>query len=131
MIELSTSKTRVDLDQLKELFAQVGWGDKTKDEARFRNMVENSTLVVTAWDGDRMVGFGRATTDRAFNGQINNVVVTSDYRGQGIGRRIMGTMLQEDPRVTYVLRADAENEEFYRELGFDRAERALVFRRRE
>lgn len=90
MIEFSTSKTRVDLDQLKELFAQVGWGDKTKDEARLRYMAENSTLVVTAWDGDRMVGFGRATTDRAFNGQINNVVVTSDYRKQGIGRQIMG-----------------------------------------
>jgi hypothetical protein len=43
----------------------------------------------------------------------------------------MGTILQEDPRVTYVLRADPENEAFYRELGFDRAERALVYRRRE
>ena len=81
--------------------------------------------------GGRMVGFGRATTDRAFNGQINNVVVASDYRGQGIGRQIMGTILEEDPRVTYVLRADSENEEFYRELGFDRAERALVYRRRQ
>jgi len=131
MIEFSTSKTRVDLDQLKVLFAQVGWGDKTKDETRLRYMVENSTLVVTAWDRDRMVGFGRATTDRAFNGQINNVVVASDYRGQGIGRQIMGTMLEEDPRVTYVLRADSENEAFYRELGFDRAERALVYKRRE
>jgi ribosomal protein S18 acetylase RimI-like enzyme len=131
MIELSTSKGRVDLEQLKELFAQVGWGDKTSNEARFRNMVENSTLVVTAWDGDRMVGFGRATTDRAFNGQINNLVVASDYRGRGIGRQIMDTILREDPRVTYVLRGDPENEEFYRRLGFDRAERALVYRRRE
>jgi hypothetical protein len=43
----------------------------------------------------------------------------------------MGTILQEDPRVTYVLRADPENEEFYRQLGFDRAERALVYKRRE
>ena len=131
MIALSTSKTRVDLDQLKELFAQAGWDGETKDEARLRQMVENSTLVVTAWDGDRMVGFGRATTDRAFNGQINNVGVTLEYRRRGIGRQIVAAMLQEDPRVTYVLRADPENEGFYRELGFDQAERALVYRRRE
>jgi hypothetical protein len=43
----------------------------------------------------------------------------------------MGTILQDDPKVTYVLRAGPNNEEFYRKLGFDREELALVYRRRE
>ncbi len=78
-----------------------------------------------------MVGFVRSTTDRAFDGQINNLVVDSDYRQKGIGERIVRTILQEDPKVTYILRSDPGNEGFFRKLGFEHANSALIHRRRE
>jgi predicted GNAT family acetyltransferase len=46
-------------------------------------MVENSQIVVTAWDEETMVGFARCTTNYVFNGQIKNVVVDSKYRRKG------------------------------------------------
>ena len=40
-------------------------------------MIENPTLVVTAWDRERLVGFVRCITDYVLNGQIDNVIVDS------------------------------------------------------
>lgn len=72
---------KVDYEQLDYLFNKVGWSDKTRDRERLKAMIENSQVVVTAWDDDFMVGFARCVTDYVFNGQINNVVVGSNYRG--------------------------------------------------
>ena len=83
MIMYYTDK-KVDYNKLKTLFNNVGWNDKTSDINRLRSMVENSQIVVTAWDKEIMIGFARCTTDYVFNGQINNVVVDSEYRGKGI-----------------------------------------------
>ncbi len=121
----------IDFIRLIELFTEAGWEDKTKDYKRLTNMVENSDLVVTAWDFDYMVGFARLTCDEAFNGQINNVVVDPEYRGQGIGKAMVEQILLHNPQITYLLRADEENEDFYKSLGFVPAERAMVFHRKE
>jgi ribosomal protein S18 acetylase RimI-like enzyme len=131
MIEFSTSKKKIDFQRLKFLFNQAGWDDKTCDDKRLREMVENSSLIVTVWDKDRMVGFARCTTDQTFNGQINNVVVDSEYRGKRIGERMVRTILRSSPKVTYILRADPENEEFFRKLGFEDASLALIYKRKE
>jgi len=118
-----------DIDQLIRLFRQVGWLDKT-DDARVMSMIENSTIIVTAWDKEIMVGFARCMTDYAFNGQINNVVVDEKYRGRGIGRRLIGEILSSSEQVTYVLRADPDNIGFYKKLGFEYSEFTVVYRRR-
>ncbi|WP_346887430.1 hypothetical protein [Clostridium sp. UBA1056] len=66
MIMYNTDK-KVDYDKLKTLFNEVGWNDKTDDINRLKAMVENSQIVVTAWDEETMVGFARCTTDYVFN----------------------------------------------------------------
>ncbi|MCB2308411.1 GNAT family N-acetyltransferase [Clostridium estertheticum] len=63
-------------------------------------MVENSQIVVTAWDEGRMVGFARCTTDYVFNGQINNVVVDSKYRKKGIGKNLINIIFNSSKQVT-------------------------------
>ncbi|MBU1343249.1 MAG: hypothetical protein KKE44_01535 [Proteobacteria bacterium] len=60
-IEKSTIRPP-NIDQLLYLFRQTGWLDKT-DKARINSMVENSTIVATAWDNHSMVGFARCMTD--------------------------------------------------------------------
>jgi len=122
---------KVDYDRLKTLFNEVGWNDKTDDINRLKTMVENSQIVVTAWDEDTMVGFARCTTDYVFNGQINNVVVDSKYRKKGIGKVLIDTILDSSKQVTYMLRGSIRNENFYRSLGFEDGPISLIYRRKE
>ncbi|MFH1312420.1 MAG: GNAT family N-acetyltransferase [Candidatus Eisenbacteria bacterium] len=126
-IEISTDEFP-DISQLVSLFRQAGWADKT-DQARVQAMIENSNIVVTAWDRKRMIGFARCMTDHAFNGQINNVVVDEEYRGRGIGRRLIKAILSSSDKVTYVLRADPDNIGFFRRLGFEISDLTVVYRR--
>lgn len=130
MIKYYNNK-RVDFNRLVEMFNEVGWIDKTKDLNRLKEMVHNSQIVVTAWENDYMIGFARCTTDYVFNGQINNVVVDSKYRNKGVGRALINRILEAKRGVTYILRGDAENEVFYNRLGFELAERAFIYKRKE
>lgn len=77
MIEYSLEK-KVNYDGLVQLFNQAGWSDKTSDLDRLQIMVENSQIVVTAWDEGKMIGFARCVTDYVFNGQIN--IITGGYK---------------------------------------------------
>lgn len=130
MIIYSTDKI-INYEKLIELFNDVGWKDKTSDLNRLKTMVDNSQIVVTAWDEDEMVGFARCVTDFVFNGQINNVVVDSRYRKRGIGKAMITEILNSSKQVTYILRGDPENEFFYKKLGFEQAQLTLVYRRKE
>ncbi len=130
MIKYNTDK-KVDYDRIIDLFNQVGWNDKTEDINRLKAMVQNSQIVVTAWDRERMVGFARCTTDYVFNGQINNVVVDLEYRRKGIGKALINKILDSSKQVTYMLRGSIENEKFYRSLGFEDGPISLIYRRKE
>ena len=130
MIMYHTDK-KVDYDKLKTLFNEVGWNDKTDDINRLKAMVENSQIVVTAWDEETMVGFARCTTDYVFNGQINNVVVDSKYRRKGIGKVLINTILDSSKQVTYMLRGSIRNEKFYRSLDFEDGPISLIYKRKE
>ncbi|MEW9122182.1 MAG: GNAT family N-acetyltransferase [Thermotaleaceae bacterium] len=121
---------KVDFKKLIELFNGVGWTDKTQDIQRLKQMVENSQILVTAWDKGEMVGFARCITDYVFNGQINNVVVDAQYRNRGVGRSLVSRILASSSGVTYILRGDPENEDFYKALGFEETERAYIYKRK-
>lgn len=128
MIRYNLEK-RVDYESLIKLFNQAGWSDKTLDLERLKSMVENSQIVVTAWDGEKMIGFARCITDYVFNGQINNVIVDQQYRGRGIGKELISQIINTSKKVTYILRGDPENIGFYKQIGFEEANLSLVFYR--
>lgn len=128
-IQISKSKD-IDISQLKALFLQAGWTDKVTDDDRLLTMIRNSTLVVSAWDEGKLVGFVRCLTDFVFNGQINNLVVDRDYRANGLGRKLIEIVLSSSDQVTSILRSDPKNQPFYKHLGFVPAESALVFKRK-
>jgi ribosomal protein S18 acetylase RimI-like enzyme len=127
-IEISINRTP-DFEKLIHLFQEAGWHDKT-DAVRVQSMVENSNIIVTAWDNKEMVAFARCKTDYAFNGQINNVVVEKKYRGQGIGQKLLSKILESSDKVTYILRSDPDTIDFYKKLGFEKADSAVIYKRK-
>lgn len=84
-------------------------------------MVRNSAVCVTAWRGQKLIGFGRATSDAIFRGTIWDVVVDSQEIGQGIGRAIVEKLLLSRQLATceriYLMTTNSA--EFYKKLGFD------------
>ena len=56
---------------------------------RMAAMLERANLIVTAWDGEIIVGILRALSDFAFVTYVSDVAVHSDYQRRGIGRELI------------------------------------------
>jgi ribosomal protein S18 acetylase RimI-like enzyme len=84
----------IDLDQLTILFNSVGWERRTADRERLAQLVRGSLYVISAWAGNRLVGFARAISDGAANAYISTVAVLPEYQKRGIGRKLIQRLVE-------------------------------------
>ncbi len=120
-----TFSDRRDLDpaQLLRLFDQAPWAKgRTLEDAR--EMLAHTDLAISAWDGDRLVGFGRVLTDYVYRASIWDVIVDQAYQGQDIGSAIMQHILQHPrlARVELFWLCTRDKQAFYEKLGFSSKE---------
>ena len=84
------TKKDLPIDPLHELFVAVGWSDggalPEDMKAGFIRPWIHSTLVVSAWDGDKLVGAVRVLSDTMFRSIIYDLLVAPEYQRQGIGK---------------------------------------------
>lgn len=84
-------------------------------------MLQGSQAAVSAWDGQRLVGFARASSDTLFRAVVWDVVVAEAYQGLGLGRRLVQALLQA-PALSAVERVylmTTNSKGFYERLGFE------------
>ena len=118
MITLSDRKD-IDPADLIRLYRQAPWArDRIAGDAR--EMLTHTDLAVSAWDGDRLVGFGRVLTDYVYRASIWDVIVDKDYQGQDIGTQIMEHILHHPDlkRVDLFWLCTRDKQAFYEKLGF-------------
>jgi predicted N-acetyltransferase YhbS len=56
---------------------------------RIQKMLDNAPVLITAWDGDVLVGVSRAITDYAFCTYLSDLAVDVAYQKQGIGKELI------------------------------------------
>jgi ribosomal protein S18 acetylase RimI-like enzyme len=59
------------------------------DIARLDRMLRQADIIVTARDGERLVGISRAVTDFAYCCFLSDLAVDVSYQHQGIGKRLI------------------------------------------
>ena len=64
-----TEEKKFTKQQVQQLFLSVNWTSGNYPERLYRALLHSST-VLTAWDGDRLVGLIRALDDTAMLAQI-------------------------------------------------------------
>ena len=79
---------------------------------------QNSFSVVFLFDKDRLIGFGRVISDGAYQAAVYDVVVAEEYRKKGLGKLIMGRVLEKVKHCNVMLYASPGREPFYAKLGF-------------
>lgn len=96
------------------------WRKSSTPEETARAVLASSAWVGLVDPEGDLLGAARATTDRVWTGMVSDVVVHPKHRGQGIGRALMGLLL-EHPQVREVKRlrlGTADQTAFYRRFGF-------------
>ncbi len=95
-------------------------------------MFQHANLVVTAWDGQLLVGICRTLTDFAYVGYLADLAVRESHQRQGIGlAMIQKTRERMGPRSMLVLLAAPRAEDYYVRVGFKQHDSAWLLRAEE
>jgi len=105
-------------DQVIALYKSVEWSSAEKPDLLLKAL-RNSHAVVTAWDGERLVGLGNAISDGFLVVYYPYLVVHPEYQGNGIGTKIVKSMQRKYHGFhQQSLIADGKAVEFYKKCGF-------------
>lgn len=109
-------------DQLIRLFTEAGWHDENDSQwdLVFNAPFIHSTLVVSAWDGDRLVGCVRVLSDTIVRSVIYDLVVEKAYRKQGIATHLLKYCKSKYPGSEWLLQTEEHTVPFYEKQGFSR-----------
>ncbi|WP_036154786.1 GNAT family N-acetyltransferase [Maribacter forsetii] len=123
--------------QLTELYKQLN-ADLTQLDIASALSDYNTTEAVICMDKDKLVGIAMMAKYKVVSGHkgmIEDVVVSSDYRGQGIGRKLMEKLLEqaESSKLDDVLLFSGHHRtaaiSLYKSLGFKLKESGMYIKK--
>jgi len=117
-----SSSAKISADQAIDLYIRSTLGERRPIHNRqaFENMYQHANLIISAWDGDKLVGISRSLTDFSYVAYLSDLAVDVQYQKQGIGKQLIEkTKLSLAPECMLVLLAAPKAREYYGPLGFE------------
>lgn len=119
------------VDQLHHLFMSAGWIRKPETEEmilHFNLPFINSTLVISAWHEERLVGVVRVLSDKIIRSTIHDLVVDPEFHCQGIGGELLKRCIRTYPKSEWIVETDDSNVAYYLKSGFTRYPKNVLFK---
>lgn len=102
------------------------------DTERIQRMLDYGNVLVTAWDGDKLVGVSRALTDFSFCCYLSDLAVDESYQHKGIGKELIRlTHEAASYQTALILLAAPAAREYYPKIGMPRFEHCFMIKRTE
>lgn len=114
------------IKDIEDLYNDAGWVNYIKDLENLQNAYKNSLKIISAWDGEKLVGIIRVVGDGYTIIYIQDIIVLNEYHRQGIGSKLINEILEEYAHVRQkVLMSDNKKSTvaFYNKLGFVKTEK--------
>jgi ribosomal protein S18 acetylase RimI-like enzyme len=110
----------LDLDAVLELYCASTLGARRPmaDRDRMGTMLRHANLVVTAWEGDLLVGLARSLSDFAYCTYLSDLAVRVSHQRRGIGRELIRQTQRHGGRAQIILLAAPQAVNYYPRLGF-------------
>jgi len=119
-LEISTERARQDVDAIHAYLTRSYWAEGITRERVARSL--ERSLCFGLFDGARQIGFARVVTDAATFAYLGDVYVLEDYRGRGLGKRLIDAVRAHpdlaDLRRFVLWTRDAHG--LYEQFGFAR-----------
>jgi predicted N-acetyltransferase YhbS len=113
----------IDLYDASRLGARRPIGNPERMEA----MMKNANLVITAWDGDLLVGISRALSDFSYVTYLSDLAVRVSHQRSGIGKELIRrTQQASGPHAKLILLAAPAAADYYARIGFEHQPRAWL-----
>jgi len=91
-------------------------------------MLENADVIITARQGDLLVGVSRAITDHHYCTYLSDLAVDAAFQRQGIGKELIRRTHEEAGlATTLILLAAPKAREYYPRIGMTKHESCWIF----
>ncbi len=107
--------------ELVDLYSSVGWAAYAESSDELAAAVGRSTYVVSARDGDQLVGMARCLSDDFSIFYLQDILVNPTHQGKGVGRKLLEACLRRFSHVRQkVLLTDDEERQhrLYTSVGY-------------
>ena len=136
MSDLTVKHNKLSAEEFISLWESVWGGAPSPEQTRLA--MEHTLFRVSVLGGDRIVAMARVIGDMGLDYYIKDVIVRPEYQGRGIGRLLIGEILQfindhgvEGTEIFVELCAMPDKIPFYEKFGFsaNEAQRLRLFHR--
>lgn len=109
----------LDLDEVIDVYRDSTLGERRPidDRERMEAMLQGANLVVTAWQGARMVGIARSLSDFCYATYLSDLAVRRSFQRRGIGRELIERTRQAGGQASIFLFAAPKAVDYYPRIG--------------
>jgi GNAT superfamily N-acetyltransferase len=90
-LTISTDPARLDPDAIADMLSRSYWAQNRQRAAIVRTL--QHSLAFGIYDGARQVGLARVVSDYTVFAYLCDVIIHEDYRGRGLGKWLVETVL--------------------------------------
>lgn len=122
----------ISADQFIGLLNESTLGERrpVDDRECMEGLLKNSNLMITAWDGENLIGIARSMTDFHYACYLSDLAVHKSYQQKGIGRNLQKiTQEQLGPKCKLILVATPTANTYYEHIGYTNNPRCWVLDR--
>ncbi len=116
-----------EVKEIIELYRDAALKRPVEDQERIRAMYKHANLIVTAWDGEELVGVSRALTDYAYCCYLSDLAVKTAYQRKGIGKKLIALTKEACGEQSMLLLLSAPSAmAYYPWIGLRKADNAFI-----
>jgi N-acetylglutamate synthase-like GNAT family acetyltransferase len=123
-VDITTDPARIDVDLVHRFLSESSYWAQGRSRDIVERSIRNSLCFSVLVDG-RQVGFARVATDRAVFAYLMDVFILPEWRGRGLSKRLMQTILGHPDlqglKLFLLRTSDAHG--LYRQFGFEPIDR--------
>ena len=127
------SDVKISADQFIDVLKRSTLAERRPihDRVKIENMLHHGNILVTAWDGDLLVGVSRALSDFAFCCYLSDLAVDESYQKQGIGKQLIHeTHAISGLHSSLILLAAPKAANYYPKIGMERFTDCFLIRKK-
>lgn len=116
---ISTDQERLDPDSIQRFLENESYWARTRTPEQTRTAIENS-ICFGVYHDDKQIGFARVVSDQATFAYLGDVYIISEYRGHGLSKWLMETIVSH-PNLQGLRRwvlATRDAHSLYEKFGF-------------
>ena len=111
--------------QLKTLLDNNTFWAQGRSLKDLKLTLSKSTLVVSVWSQQELIGFGRATSDEIFRATLWDIVIDKNFQNLGLGETIVASILKHPliSKVEKIYLMTTFGNDFYLKMNFNKEKR--------